>query len=540
MKNMKYIFVTGGVVSSLGKGLTAASLGTLLENRGLKITLQKFDPYLNVDPGTMSPYQHGEVYVLDDGAETDLDLGHYERFTHVKLGRYNNLTSGQVYQTVLNNEREGKYLGKTVQVIPHVTDEIQSRIHKIGELTKADVVITEIGGTTGDIEGLPFLEAIREFALDVGPNNVLFLHVTYVPFIQAAGELKTKPTQQSVAKLREIGITPHILVCRCERPLDKELRQKISLFCSVPYEAVIEEKDVEHSIYEVPLMLQRERLDDLVCQHLRLDVPPANMSHWQDIIRKLIAPQHRVRIGVVGKYIELNDAYKSVYEAVIHGGIANDCGVEVEKLDAEEIEKFGPEKILKGLGGILVPGGFGERGIEGKILAAQYAREHRLPYLGLCLGMQIATIEYARNVLKLQGAHSTEFDASTPHPVIALLDEQKRVTKKGGTMRLGAQACQLVVGSKAAQLYGAFVVNERHRHRYEFNNDYREKFEGAGFVFSGTSPDGKLVEVIELKDHPFYVASQFHPEFQSKPNAPHPLFRGFIAACHNHIHHRPL
>ncbi|MSU61571.1 MAG: CTP synthase [Pedosphaera sp.] len=537
---MKYIFVTGGVVSSLGKGLTAASLGTLLENRGLKITLQKFDPYLNVDPGTMSPYQHGEVYVLDDGAETDLDLGHYERFTHVKLGRYNNLTSGQVYQTVLNNEREGKYLGKTVQVIPHVTDEIQSRIRKIGELTKADVVITEIGGTTGDIEGLPFLEAIREFALDVGPSNVLFLHVTYVPFIKAAGELKTKPTQQSVAKLREIGITPHILVCRCERPLDKELRQKISLFCSVPYEAVIEEKDVEHSIYEVPLMLQRERLDDLVCQHLRLDVPPANMSHWQDIIRKLIAPQHRVRIGVVGKYIELNDAYKSVYEAVIHGGIANDCGVEVEKLDAEEIEKFGPEKILKGLGGILVPGGFGERGIEGKILAAQYAREHRLPYLGLCLGMQTATIEYARNVLKLQGAHSTEFDAATPHPVIALLDEQKRVTKKGGTMRLGAQPCQLVVGSKAAQLYGAFVVNERHRHRYEFNNAYREKFEGTGFVFSGTSPDGKLVEVIELKDHPFFVASQFHPEFQSKPNAPHPLFRGFIAACHSYIHHRPL
>lgn len=537
---MKYIFVTGGVVSSLGKGLTAAALGTLLENRGLKITIQKFDPYLNVDPGTMSPYQHGEVYVLDDGAETDLDLGHYERFTQTKLTRFNNLTSGQVYQTVLNNERKGKYLGKTVQVIPHVTDEIQNRIIQIGEITKADVVITEIGGTTGDIEGLPFLEAIREFALDVGPHNVVFLHVTYVPFIKAAGELKTKPTQQSVAKLREIGIAPHILVCRCERPLDKELRQKISLFCNVPYEAVIEEKDVEHSIYEVPLMLQRERLDDLICQMLRLDVPAANMSHWQDIIRKLIAPQHRVRIGVVGKYIELNDAYKSVFEAVIHGGIANDCGVAIEKVDAEEIEKFGPEKALKGLGGVLVPGGFGERGIEGKVMAAQYAREHRVPYLGLCLGMQIATIEFARNVLKLANAHSSEFDPNTPHPVIALLDEQKGVEKKGGTMRLGAQPCQLAVGSRVAQLYGAFVVNERHRHRYEFNNAYRQQFEEAGFVFSGTSPDGKLVEVIELKDHPFYIASQFHPEFQSKPNAPHPLFRGFIAACHAFIHHRPI
>src|SRR5687767_5531849 len=537
---MKYIFVTGGVVSSLGKGLTAASLGTLLENRGLKITLQKFDPYLNVDPGTMSPFQHGEVYVLDDGAETDLDLGHYERFTSTKLGRMNNLTSGQVYQTVLNNEREGKYLGKTVQVIPHVTDEIQNRIHAIGEQSKSDVLITEIGGTTGDIEGLPFLEAIREFALEAGHGNVLFIHVTYVPFIKAAGELKTKPTQQSVAKLREIGITPHMLVCRCEYPLGKELRQKISLFCNVPYEAVIEEMDVEHSIYEVPLMLQRERLDDLICRLLHLDAPPPDMSHWQDIIRKLIAPQHRVRIGVVGKYIELNDAYKSVYEAIIHGGIANDCGVQIDKIESEEIEKHGPEQALKGVGGILVPGGFGERGVEGKIIAAKYAREKKLPYLGLCLGMQIATIEFARHVLKLDRAHSTEFDAFTPHPVICLLDEQKKVTKKGGTMRLGSQPCQLTMGSMAGHLYGAFVVNERHRHRYEFNNAYRERFESAGFAFSGLSPDGKLVEVIELKDHPFFIASQFHPEFQSKPNKPHPLFKGFIAASHNHIHHRPL
>src|SRR5213596_1996190 len=495
---MKYIFVTGGVVSSLGKGLTAASLGTLLEARKLRVVLQKFDPYLNVDPGTMSPYQHGEVYVLDDGAETDLDLGHYERFTSVKLTRFNNLTSGQVYQTVLNNEREGRYLGKTVQVIPHVTDEIQNRIHLLADQSKADVVITEIGGTTGDIEGLPFLEAIREFALEAGHGNVVFMHVTYVPFIKAAGELKTKPTQQSVAKLREIGIAPHILICRCERPLDKELRQKISLFCNVPYEGVIEEKDVDHSIYEVPLMLQRERLDDLVCRLLRLDVPAATMAHWQEIIRKLIAPQHRVRIAVVGKYIEMQDAYKSVYEATIHGGVANDCGVEIEKVDAEDIERDGAEKYLKGLGGVLVPGGFGERGIEGKIQAARFARENNVPYLGLCLGMQIATIEFARNVLKLPKAHSTEFDPNTHHPVIAMLDEQTRVTKKGGTMRLGAQPCQLVMGTKTARLYGAFVVNERHRHRYEFNNAYRDQFEKADYAFSGFTPDGKLVEIIEL------------------------------------------
>ena len=536
----KYIFVTGGVVSSLGKGVAASSIGCLLESRGLRVTLQKCDPYLNVDPGTMSPYQHGEVYVLDDGAETDLDLGHYERFTSTKLSRMNNLTSGQVYQTVLNNEREGKYLGKTVQVIPHVTDEIKRRIELLAETSKADVIITEIGGTTGDIEGLPFVEAIREFALEAGIGNTCFIHVTYVPFIKAAGELKTKPTQQSVAKLREIGITPNIIACRCERPLDKDLREKISLFCNVPVEAVIEAKDVDHSIYEMPLMLQRERLDELVCRLLHLTTPPASMTHWQEIIRKLIAPQHRVRVGVVGKYIGLQDAYKSVYEAIIHGGIANDCGVEIVQVDAEEIEKFGAEKMLKGLGGVLVPGGFGGRGIEGKILAAKYARENRIPYFGLCLGMQIATIEYARHVLKLDKAHSTEFDESSPHPVIALLDAQKKVTKKGGTMRLGSQPCQLAVGSKAGQLYGSFVIHERHRHRYEFNNNYRDKFEKTGFVFSGTSPDGKLVEVVEIKDHPFFVASQFHPEFLSKPHQPHPLFRGFIAAAHQHTHQKPI
>ncbi len=537
---MKFIFVTGGVVSSLGKGLTAAALGTLLENRGLKVSLQKFDPYLNVDPGTMSPYQHGEVYVLDDGAETDLDLGHYERFTHVNLTRMNNLTSGQVYQTVLDKERRGDYLGKTVQVIPHITDEIQHRIRMLADQSKVDVVITEIGGTTGDIEGLPFLEAIREFALRAGIGNVIFLHVTYVPFIKAAGELKTKPTQQSVAKLREIGIAPHILVCRCERPLGRDLREKISLHCNIAYEAVVEETDVEHSIYELPLMLQREHVDELVCRLLHLDTPAANMSHWQEIIRKLLAPRHRVRIGVVGKYIELHDAYKSVYEAITHGGVANDCGVEIEKVEAEAIEKFGAEKMLKGLGGILVPGGFGERGIEGKIEAARYAREEGVPYLGLCLGMQVATIEFGRNVLKLAKAHSTEFDEHTPHPVIALLDEQKKVIEKGGTMRLGRQPCQLEMGSMANRLYGAFIINERHRHRYEFNNEYRDAYQKAGFTFSGTSPDGKLIEVIELPSHPFFIACQYHPEFQSKPNCPHPLFKGFIAAAHQYLHHKPV
>ncbi len=527
---MKYIFVTGGVVSSLGKGLTAASLGTLLENRGLKIALQKFDPYLNVDPGTMNPYQHGEVYVLDDGTETDLDLGHYERFTRVQLTRLNNLTSGRVYLNVLERERAGGYLGKTVQVIPHVTDEIQQRIREVAGASRADVLITEIGGTTGDIEGLPFLEAIREFALEQGPRDALFIHVTYVPYIRAAGELKTKPTQQSVAKLREIGIAPRILVCRCDRPLAKDVRQKISLFCNVPYEAVIEERDVEHSIYEVPLMLQREGMDDLVCQFLHLNTSPADMSHWQDILRRLIAPQHRVRIGLVGKYTGLPDAYKSVYEAITHGGVANDCGVEVERIEAEQIEKDGADRLLKGLGGILVPGGFGDRGVEVKIAAARYAREHRVPYLGLCLGMQVASIEFARHVLGLAGAHSTEFDRATPHPVIALMEEQKGISGLGGSMRLGAQEVELRVGSRAARLYGAFSVRERHRHRYEFNNAYRAAFEQAGMVFSGTSHHGELVELIELAEHPFFMACQFHPEFLSKPDAAHPLFRGFIAA----------
>lgn len=540
LKNKKFIFITGGVISSLGKGLTAASLGTLLESRGLKVTIQKFDPYLNVDPGTMNPYQHGEVYVLDDGAETDLDLGHYERFTHANLSRLNNLTSGQVYQSVLEKERRGDYLGKTVQVIPHVTQEIQKRIVDVAEKSKADVIITEIGGTTGDIEGLPFLEAIREFALDVGYSNAIFIHVTYVPYIKTAGELKTKPTQQSVAKLREIGITPHILVCRCDRPLDKSVRQKISMFCNVPPEAVIEERDVEHTIYEVPLMLQRERLDEIVCRYLNLQTPPSDLSHWQDILRKLIAPRYKTRVAMVGKYIELNDAYKSVFEAITHGGIANDCGVEVVKIDAEELETEGAEAMLSGVGGILVPGGFGSRGVEGKIRAAKYARENEIPYLGLCLGMQVAVIEFARNVLGLKNAHSVEFDPNTPHPVIALLDEQKKVTKLGGTMRLGKQPCEVKKGTLAEKLYGAFLIHERHRHRYEFNNAYREMFENAGMVFSGTSPDGELVELIELKDHPFFIACQFHPEFLSKPHKPHPLFKGFVAASLAKLNQKPI
>ena len=530
-EDAKFIFVTGGVVSSLGKGLTAAALGTLLENRGIRIALQKFDPYLNVDPGTMNPFQHGEVYVLEDGAETDLDLGHYERFTKTKLTRLHNLTSGQVYQAVLDKERRGDYLGKTVQVIPHVTDEIKNRIRTLAEKTRAEVVITEIGGTTGDIEGLPFLEAIREFALEAGSSNAAFVHVTYIPYIQAAGELKTKPTQQSVAKLREIGIAPNILVCRCEKPINRELRQKISLFCNVPFEAVIEEKDVDHSIYEVPLMLQQERMDDLVCRHFRLRTPAADMRHWREMIRKLAAPRHRVRIGVVGKYVRLNDAYKSVYESVVHGGIANDCGVEIDKIDAEDIEKDGAEKRLRKLSGILVPGGFGERGIEGKVAAVRYARENQVPFLGLCLGMQAAVIEFARNVLKLPKAHSIEFDPQSQHPVIAMMNEQRAAALKGGTMRLGSQACQLLPGTQTAKLYNTLTISERHRHRFEFNSAYREQFQSAGLLIAGETSDGKLAEIIELKDHPFFIACQFHPEFQSKPDESHPLFQGFIRAC---------
>lgn len=527
---MKYIFVTGGVISSLGKGLTAAALGTLLEHRGVKVVIQKFDPYLNVDPGTMNPYQHGEVYVLDDGAETDLDLGHYERFTHCRLTRKNNLTSGQIYETIIAQERRGDYLGTTVQVVPHVTDEIKKRIRFVAADQPADILITEIGGTTGDIEGLPFLEAIRQFALEVGHDHVFFMHVTLVPYIGVAGELKTKPTQQSVAKLREIGIQPHALICRTEQPLSKEVRQKISMFCNVPLNAVIEEMDVAHTIYEVPLMLQKEKLDDLVCRHLKLHRKAPRMNAWRSFVRKVIKPKRHKTIAVVGKYIALQDAYKSIYESLTHAGAFHDCGIKIINVDAEEIEKSGAARKLGNVDGILVPGGFGNRGTEGKIAAAAYARKSKTPYLGLCLGMQIAVIEFARHVAKLRKANSTEFDAHTPDAVISLLEEQKNIHHKGASMRLGAWPCKLVRGTKAAELYGHSMVTERHRHRYEFNNLYRARLEALGMIFSGISPRNNLVEIIELADHPWFLGCQFHPEFLSKPNRPHPLFRGFIGA----------
>jgi CTP synthase len=531
---MKYIFVTGGVVSSLGKGLAASALGTLLELRGLKVIMQKFDPYLNIDPGTMNPYEHGEVYVLDDGAETDLDLGHYERFTHTNLSRLNNLTSGQVYQSVLDKERAGKYQGRTVQVIPHVTNEIKARIHEVTEKMQGDVIITEIGGTVGDIEGLPFLEAIRQFAQEVGRGNVIFIHVSLVPYVKAAQELKTKPTQQSIAKLREIGIAPHIILCRTEHPLDQDVREKISLFGNVPIEAVGEVRDVKNTIYEVPLKLHEERLDSMVCKLLDLQTTEPDLTRWRSFVQRVIHPTHHVRIGVVGKYIELQDAYKSIYEALTHAGAAHDCKVEIVRVDAESIEKAGPELYLNGLQGILIPGGFGDRGTEGKITAAKFARERGVPYFGICLGMQIAVIEFARNVCDLKGATSTEFDKTTPHPVISLMEEQKKVKQLGGTMRLGSWVTDLAPGSKAYGLYHSATITERHRHRFEFNSDYKELMEEKGLRISGTSPKGDLAEIIELPNHPYFVACQFHPEFLSKPNHPHPLFHGFVKAAMNH------
>ena len=527
--SMKYIFVTGGVVSSLGKGLTAGSLGALLEMRGLTVRIQKFDPYLNVDPGTMSPYQHGEVYVLDDGAETDLDLGHYERFTSGRLSRNNSLSSGQVYESVIAKERRGDYLGKTVQVIPHVTNEIKERIYKGGK--GVDVLITEIGGTTGDIEGLPFLEALRQFALEVGPKECVFIHVTLVPFVSAAGELKTKPTQQSVAKLREIGIQPHLLVCRCEKPLTMEMREKLSMFCNVPVKAVIAAQDVENSIYELPMMLQKQGMDQLVCDLLGIRARPNPKNIWADIVERIKSPKYTVNIGVVGKYIELQDAYKSVYESLSHAGIANRAKVNIVRVDAEELETKSGLKQLKKLDGILVPGGFGDRGIEGKIAAAGFARREKIPYYGLCLGMQVAVIEFTRNVLGLKKANSMEFDEKTPEPVVALMDEQRNVVQKGGTMRLGAYTCSLKAGTLARKSYGVDVVSERHRHRYEVNNDYIERLEKAGMVISGWNPKRGLVEITELKKHPWFLGVQCHPEFQSKPNKAHPLFAAFIAAA---------
>ncbi|MDF1814721.1 MAG: CTP synthase [Verrucomicrobiales bacterium] len=528
---MKYIFVTGGVVSSLGKGLAAASLGTLLEHRGYRVLIQKFDPYLNVDPGTMSPFQHGEVYVLDDGAETDLDLGHYERFTSGRLSKLNNLTSGQVYETVIQNERAGKYLGSTVQVIPHVTDVIKERIHEVSEKMKPDILITEIGGTTGDIEGLPFLEGLRQFKDEVGHENVAFIHATLIPYIKAAEELKTKPTQQSVAKLREIGIAPDVLVCRSEYPIDDDIKHKLAMFCNVQKEAVIPFVDVNGTIYEAPLKLYEEGLDRIVCERLGLKSEKPDLVAWRNMVDRIVNPTHRVRIAVVGKYIELQDAYKSIYEALTHAGAANDTKVRVDRIDSSDIEKEGAAEFLQKANGILIPGGFGERGIEGKVLAAEYARENGIPFFGICLGMQIATIEFARNVCHLEGAHSQEFQDDTPHPVIHLLEDQKSVTKKGGSMRLGLWDTKLRPGSKVRELYGKDNISERHRHRYEFNQDYREQFEKAGLVLAGTSLEGDLGEIVEIPNHPFFIAVQFHPEFLSKPTAPHPLFRGFVEAA---------
>jgi CTP synthase len=525
----KYIFVTGGVVSSLGKGITAASLGRLLKNRGLNVTIQKFDPYINVDPGTMSPYQHGEVFVTDDGAETDLDLGHYERFIDINLNKYSNVTTGKIYSTVLKKERRGDYLGGTVQVIPHITNEIKERVFRAGRETNADVVITEIGGTVGDIESLPFLEAIRQIKSDVGRENVMYIHCTLVPYIKAAGEMKTKPTQHSVKELRSLGIQPNVIVVRTEMPISQDMKDKIALFCDIDPKAVIEARDAD-TLYAVPLMLQEQKLDQIVCEHLKLDCKEADMTEWKALVEKVRNLSKKTKIALVGKYVELQDAYISVVEALRHAGYAFDADVEIKWINSEHVNRENVEELLKDADGILVPGGFGDRGIEGKIEAIRYARENKVPFLGICLGMQLASVEFARNVVGLKGAHSSEIDPNTPHPIIDLLPEQKEVEDLGGTLRLGLYPCKLTEGTLAFAAYQDEVIYERHRHRYEFNNQYRQMMEQHGFVFSGTSPDGRLVEIIELKDHPWFVAAQFHPEFTSRPTRPQPLFREFVRA----------
>ena len=529
----KHIFVTGGVVSSLGKGLTAASVALLLERRGYRVRLQKMDPYLNVDPGTMSPYQHGEVHVTVDGAETDLDLGHYERFTGNNCTRNSNYTTGRLYSSVISREREGGYLGKTVQVIPHITDEIKKAIRSL-DAPDVDIAITEIGGTVGDIESLPFLEAIRQYRQDAGAVNVLFMHITLVPYIKAAGEMKTKPSQQSVGVLRTIGIIPDILVCRCERPMSDDHKEKLALFCNVDRKLVIEEKDVDHSIYEVPLELAAQDLDVYILEKLSLHVNPLRISDWRKMVNTLIHPDHgEVTISVVGKYISLRDSYKSIYEALTHGGIANRVHVNLRMIESEQIEKNGAARLLKGSHGILVPGGFGGRGIEGKIKAITYARENGIPFFGICLGMQCAVMEFARNVCGMKNANSTEFVEKLEYPVIDLMETQKAVTAKGGTMRLGAYPCKVADKTRAKKAYKKSLVNERHRHRYEFTNRFRDAMKKNGLIFSGLSPDGELVEIVELASHPWFVACQFHPEFQSTPLTAHPLFREFIAAAQN-------
>jgi len=530
MSEPKYIFVTGGVVSSLGKGITAASLGRLLKNRGLKVSMQKIDPYLNIDPGTMSPYQHGEVFVTDDGAETDLDLGHYERFTDNNLSKNSSVTTGKIYWSVINKERKGDYLGGTVQVIPHITNEIKSRIYRVGKESSPDVVITEIGGTVGDIESLPFLEAIRQIKYEVGRENVLFIHVTLVPYLSKAGELKTKPTQHSVKELRSIGIQPDIIVCRTEKPISRELKDKIGLFCNIDGESVVQNTDAD-TLYEVPLLLYKEGLDSLVVKKLGLQCGEPELEEWKGMVSTILNPKHKVKIALVGKYVELHDAYLSIAEALSHGGIANNTEVDIKWVNSTDLNTDNYEKELKDADAILVPGGFGTRGIEGKILAARYARESKKPYFGICLGMQIAVVEYARNVLGLEGAHSTELDPDTPYGVISLMPEQADIDDLGGTMRLGLYPCKISESTKAYDAYKDELIFERHRHRYEFNNEYREQIVGSGLILSGLSPDERLVEIIELKDHPWFLGCQFHPEFKSRPNRPHPLFRDFIKAA---------
>ena len=526
----KFIFVTGGVTSSLGKGITAASLGRLLKSRGLKVALQKFDPYINIDPGTMSPYQHGEVFVTDDGGETDLDLGHYERFVDINLSKSSSVTTGKIYWSVINKERKGEYLGGTVQVIPHITNEIKDRILRVAqEKDYFDVVITEIGGTVGDIESLPFLEAIRQIRSDVGRENVMYLHVTLVPFLEAAGEAKTKPTQHSVKELRGLGIQPDVIVCRAHRPLTKEIEDKIALFTDVPSEAVIQAVDAD-TIYEVPLLLEQQGLDDIVVDRLNLKCGPTELTEWIEIVNKVKNPHYRVKIALVGKYVQLQDAYLSVAEALCHAGIHHFTKVDIEWINAGHVDDNNAHELLKSMDGILVPGGFGDRAIEGKVSAIKYARERKIPLLGICLGMQLSVIEYARNVIGYADANSSEFAPESTHPVIDLLPEQKDIEDKGGTMRLGLYPCKLLEGTKAWEAYKDELIYERHRHRYEFNNAYKQEFVARGFIVSGTSPDDRLVEIIEVVDHPWFVATQFHPEFKSRPNRPHPLFRDFIGA----------
>jgi CTP synthase len=527
-KPTKMIFVTGGVVSSIGKGLAAASLGALMENRGLKITLMKLDPYINVDPGTMSPFQHGEVFVTDDGAETDLDLGHYERFTTARMSRSNNLTTGRVYYDVISKERRGEYLGRTVQVIPHITDEIKNFIQERAKTV--DLTIVEIGGTVGDIESLPFMEAIRQLKVELGVGNAICMHVTLVPYIAAAGELKTKPTQHSVKALQEIGIQPDILICRTEKPLETDHRRKIGLYCNLPQEAVIEARDVS-CIYELPLALKREGLDDLVARYLNIWSRAPDLKEWETVVQRITSPESEVTIGVVGKYVHLRDSYKSLNEALVHGGIANNCRVHLVHVDAEVVEKDGAAAHFGGIDGLLIPGGFGERGAEGKIAAIRHARENRVPFFGICLGMQMAVVEFARHVCGVAEANSEEFAADGTDSVIHLMEEQHGVTDKGATMRLGAYPCVLAAGTKARAAYGADNISERHRHRFEVNNAYRERLEKGGMILSGLSPDGELIEMVELKDHPYFVGCQFHPEFKSRPREPHPLFTAFIEAA---------